>query len=124
MSEELDAQGREGVNEVGRDLAQRFGFGPAGGMNAGNRVQLHSLLRVGERVRVRSVLAGDPSPHRPARRRMLFVETLNNYEETGWRSLLTERQTIGVSTGSRALVAPYDLESIDARKCSTVGNGS
>jgi len=43
LDEAVDAQGREGVNEVGRDLAPRVGFSAAGGMNAGNRVQVHSL---------------------------------------------------------------------------------
>ena len=100
LSEELDAQGREGVNEVGRDLAQRFGFGPAGGMNAGNRVQVHSLLCVGERVRVRSVLAGIRRRTGPRGGDMLFVETLNDYEETGGRSLLTERQTVVYRLGA------------------------
>lgn len=94
LGEAADAQGREGVNEVGRDLAQQFGFHPGGGMNAGNRVEVHSLLRVGERVCVRSILAS-------ARRRvgarggeMLFFETLNRYSEAGGRPLLTERQSV------------------------------
>lgn len=89
-----DAQGREGVNEVGRDLGPQFGFSAAGGMNAGNRVQIHSLARVGERICARSTLVG-------ARRRtgsrggdMIFFETLNDYSEAGGRPLLTERQTV------------------------------
>lgn len=94
LGEAADAQGREGVNEVGRDLAQRFGFSAVGGMNAGNRVQVHSLARVGERICASSTLAG-------ARRRtgarggdMLFFESLNHYSESGGRPLLTERQTV------------------------------
>jgi acyl dehydratase len=93
LSEDPRAQGREGVNEVGRDLARQFGFSAAGGMNAGNRVQVHSLVRAGERIRARSTLAG-------VRRRtgsrggdMVFLESLNEYSETGGRPLLTERQT-------------------------------
>jgi acyl dehydratase len=94
LSEDPHAQGREGVNEVGRDLARAFGFPPAGGMNAGNRVQVHSLARAGERIRARSTLAG-------VRRRagsrggdMVFFESLNEYSEAGGRPLLTERQTV------------------------------
>lgn len=94
LAETPDAQGREGVNEVGRDLGPQFGFSAAGGMNAGNRVQVHSLARVGERIRVRSTLVG-------ARRRtgsrggeMIFFETLNRYSEAAGRPLLTERQTV------------------------------
>lgn len=94
LSEASDAQGREGVNEVGRDLAVQFGLNPSGGMNAGNRVQIHSLARLGESICANSILAG-------ARRRagarggdMLFLETLNHYTESGGRPLLTERQTV------------------------------
>jgi len=103
LSEDVRAQGREGVNEVGRDLAQMFGFESAGGMNAGNRVQIHSLARAGERIRVASTLV-------EARRRkgkrggeMVFFETLNRYEEFGGRPLVTERQTVVV----RLLAAQY-----------------
>jgi acyl dehydratase len=99
LAEAPDAQGREGVNEVGRDLGPRFGFSPAGGMNAGNRVQVHSLARAGERIGVRSVLVG-------ARRRtgsrggdMVFFETLNHYSEAAGRPLLTERQTVVIRVG-------------------------
>jgi len=94
LSEDDAAQGREGVSEVGRDLAERFGISAAGGMNAGNRVQVHSLARLGERVRAHSVLAA-------ARRRegarggtMLFVESLNDYHTVEGRPLLSERQTV------------------------------
>lgn len=93
LSEAPDAQGREGVNEVGRDLAARFGWRAAGGMNAGNRVQVHSLARVGERLQVRSVLVA-AKLRRGARGEMLFLETLNRYSEAGGRPLLDERQTV------------------------------
>ena len=96
LSEEVRAMGREGVNEVGRDLSTRFELDPAGGMNAGNRVQIHSLARAGERIRADSTLVG-------ARRRtgkqggdMMFFETLNRYTECGGRPLVTERQTVVV----------------------------
>lgn len=94
LSEQPLAQGREGVNEVGRDLAAQFGFPAGGGMNAGNQVQVHSLARSGERIRARSTFVG-------ARRRsgarggdMVFFETLNHYTEVGGRPLLTERQSM------------------------------
>ena len=93
LSEARDSQGREAVNEVGRDLATRFGFRAAGGMNAGNRVQVHSLARAGERIAVTSTLVS-------ARRRsgsrggdMVFFESLNAYRTTEGRPLLTERQS-------------------------------
>lgn len=96
LSEDPRSQGREGVNEVGRDLAQMFGIAAAGGMNAGNRVQVHSLARVGERIHADSTLVG-------ARRRsgkrggdMVLYETLNRYTVTGGRPLVTERQTVVV----------------------------
>lgn len=94
LSEAPDAQGREGVNEVGRDLAARFGWRAAGGMNAGNRVQVHSLARVGERLRARSVLASAKLRRGARGGEMLFLETLNRYSEAGGRPLLDERQTV------------------------------
>lgn len=96
LSEDPRAQGREGVNEVGRDLARLFGLSPAGGMNAGNRVEIHSLARAGERIHADSTLVG-------ARRRsgkhggdMVFYETLNRYTVASGRPLVTERQTVVV----------------------------
>lgn len=94
LSEEVHAQGREGVNEVGRDLGPMFGISAAGGMNAGNRVQVHSLARAGEFVHARSTLVG--ARQRSGRRGgdMVFFETLNQYAEAGGRPLVTERQTV------------------------------
>lgn len=96
LSEDPRSQGREGVNEVGRDLVQMFGIDPAGGMNAGNRVEIHSLACAGERIHADSTLVG-------ARRRsgkrggdMVFFETLNRYTEASGRPLVTERQTVVV----------------------------
>lgn len=103
LSEEPQAQGREGVNEVGRDLALQFGFNAAGGMNAGNRVQVHSLARVGERIRARSSLVGAKRRQGARGGEMIFFETLNHYEEVAGRPLVTERQTTVVR-----LVAPCD----------------
>ena len=94
LSEDDGSQGREGVNEIGRDLAERFGLPGAGGMNAGNRVQIHSLVRPGERVRADSKLVGVRRRAGAGRREMVFLETLNTYAEDGGRPLLTERQTM------------------------------
>lgn len=106
LSEDANAQGREGVNEIGRDLAERFGLNAAGGMNGGNKVQIHSLARVGERIEARSTLIG-------ARRRtgkrggdMLLLETINHYSESGGRPLLTERQTVVLRLLQSSLTAP------------------
>jgi acyl dehydratase len=96
LSEDARAQGREGVNEVGRDPATRFGLAAAGGMNAGNRVQVHSLVRVGERIRARSKLVGAHRRSGPRGGDMVFFETLNEYHEVGGRPLLTERQAVVV----------------------------
>jgi hypothetical protein len=63
-------------------------------MNAGNRVQLHSLARVGERIRARSTLVGARRRTGPRGGDMIFFETLNRYSEAGGRPLLTERQTV------------------------------
>ena len=94
LGETQDAQGREGVNEVGRDLGPLFGLSAAGGMNAGNRVQIHSLARVGERIRADSTLVGARRRTGPRGGDMIFFETLNRYREAGGRPLLTERQTV------------------------------
>jgi acyl dehydratase len=91
LSEDPRAQGREGVNEVGRDLAPQFGF-EGSGMNAGNRVQVHSLARAGERIRVRSTLVGAKRRTGGRGGEMVFFESLNHYTEAGGRPLLTERQ--------------------------------
>lgn len=113
LSEAPAAQGREGVNEVGRDLTRLFGLPPGGGMNAGNRVQIHSLARAGERIRARSILAG--ARRRTGRRGgdMLFLETLNEYSETGGRPLLTERQTVVYRLPPNATLEAGDAETYD-----------
>lgn len=94
LSEAPDAQGREGVNEVGRDVASRFDLAAAGGMNAGNRVQVHSLVRVGERLVADSMLAGVRKRSGARGGEMMFVETLNRYATSEGRPLVTERQTM------------------------------
>ena len=94
LSEQADAQGREGVNEVGRDFGPLFGINAAGGMNAGNRVQLHSLARVGDYVHAKSTLVGVRQRSSKGGGEMIFFESLNHYTEAGGRPLLTERQTV------------------------------
>lgn len=96
LSEAPGAQGREGVNEVGRDLAAQFGLRAAGGMNAGNRVQVHSLARLGERIAARTMLAGVRKRSGPRGGEMVFFESLNRYTTSEGRPLLTERQTVVV----------------------------
>ena len=89
-----DALGREGVAEVGRNIAVRFGIDPSGMLNGGNKVAIHSLVRAGERITADSTLVG--AKYRTGSRggRMVFFETLNRYREIGGRPLVTERQTI------------------------------
>lgn len=94
LSEAPEAMGREGVSEVGRDPASVFDLAAAGGMNAGNKVEVHSLARVGERIVATSMLAGARSRQGRDGGRLLFVETVNRYAEAGGRPLVTERQTV------------------------------
>lgn len=94
FSEAPGAMGRESVNEVGRDPASLFGLASAGGMNAGNHAEVHSLVRVGERVCATSTLVGARRRQSREGGQLLFVETLNRYSETGGRPLVTERQSI------------------------------
>ena len=92
LSTDPSAMGREGVNEVGRHMAGHFGFEIA--WNGGNKVQIHSLARAGERVMAESILAGAFSRVGKVGGRMLFFETLNRYATTAGRPLVTERQTM------------------------------
>ena len=94
LNEAPEAMGREAVNEVGRDPASLFGLAAAGGMNAGNQAEVHSLVQVGERVCATSALAAARCRKGRDGRQLLFVETLNRYTEAGGRPLVTERQTI------------------------------
>lgn len=92
LSADPSAMGREGVNEVGRHMAGHFGFEIA--WNGGNKVQIHSLARAGERVVADSTLAGAYSRVGKVGGRMLFFETLNRYATTTGRPLVTERQVM------------------------------
>ena len=92
LSADPRAMGREGVSEVGRGMAGRFGVET--GWNGGNSVQVHSLARAGERVVAESLLAGAYTRVGRAGGRMVFFETLNSYATDTGRPLLTERQVI------------------------------
>lgn len=96
LSEDVRALGREGANEIGRNLADLFGLDPAGGMNAGNKVEVHSLARIGEVVQADSTLVS--AKRRTGKRggEMYFFETLNRYTASTGRPLITERQTVVV----------------------------
>ena len=94
LSREREAIGREGVCEVGRNLAQLLGLPPQGLLNGGCRVHVHSLVRPGEYVQARSRLVG---ARRRAGRRggdMLIYDTENTYSTTSGRPLMTEVQSM------------------------------
>lgn len=76
LSEDARALGREGVYEVGWNLAEIFGLDPAGGMNAGNKVEIHSLARVGEPVQAESTLVS------AKRRRQTFDYRTSNLRDS------------------------------------------
>jgi hypothetical protein len=86
--------GREGTSEIGRDISSLFGIPPGGLLNGGNKVEIHSLVRRGERVCGKSTLLGVRARRGKKGGQMLIFETLNEYWESGGRRLLTERQTI------------------------------
>ncbi|MGE5668148.1 MAG: MaoC family dehydratase N-terminal domain-containing protein [Betaproteobacteria bacterium] len=92
LSLDPEAMGREGVNEIGRDMRRLFGFEIA--WNGGDRVEIQSLARAGERVAAESVLVGAFARDGKRGGRMLFFETLNRYSVVNGRELLTERQTM------------------------------
>ena len=91
LSEDPRASGREGVAELPRDLATRFGLTPTGSLNGGSRIEIHSLMRVGERLAARSRLVAVKHTTGRAGGAMLIFDTLNEFRETGGRPLLTER---------------------------------
>jgi hydroxyacyl-ACP dehydratase HTD2-like protein with hotdog domain len=91
LSEETEASGREGVAELPRNLAARFGIKPAGSINGGSSMEVHSLLRVGERVAASSTLAGAKLRRGKTGNAMLIFHTINRFSEARGRPLLTER---------------------------------
>jgi acyl dehydratase len=88
------ALGREGVAEVGRGLARRFGLPPHGLLNGGTSVRVHALARVGDTVRATSRLTDARHHVGHSGVGMLILQTENRYETTAGRLLLSERQTI------------------------------
>ncbi|MFN0163264.1 MAG: MaoC family dehydratase N-terminal domain-containing protein [Burkholderiales bacterium] len=94
LSTDPEAFGREGASEVGRNIAQIFGLPAQGLLNGSNKAQIHSLLRVGETVRARSVLAAARYREGARGGAMMIFETANEYETTDGRPLLTEHQSI------------------------------
>ena len=91
LSEEAEASGREGVAELPRNLAARFGIKPAGSINGGSSIEVHSLLRVGERVAASSTLAGAKLRRGKTGDAMLIFYTINRFREVRGRPLLTQR---------------------------------
>lgn len=93
LDRDAAASGREGVAELPHNLAARFGIAPAGSLNGGSKIEVHSLLPVGGRIIAESKLVG--VKHRTGRTggAMLLFETLNTFREAAGRPLLTERHT-------------------------------
>ncbi|MSP67652.1 MAG: hypothetical protein EXQ96_06070 [Alphaproteobacteria bacterium] len=95
LSQDPDALGREGVNDVGRPDGSQFGIDPSGILNGGCRVEVQSLLRAGETLSAESTVASAAyRAETPAGGPGLYLDTLNRYWESGGRPLLTERQTM------------------------------
>jgi hypothetical protein len=92
LSTEHTAMGREGVNEVGRHMAGHVGIEI--GWNGGNKVQIHSQARAGDRVVADSTLVGAYRRVGRVGGPMYFFETLNRYATATGRPLVTERQTM------------------------------
>ncbi|TCT01713.1 FAS1-like dehydratase domain-containing protein [Aquabacter spiritensis] len=92
LSDDPTAIGREGVNEMGRNLGRRLGLPGAGMVNGGSDIEIHGRLYAGETVRgVGRLLAADLKSGRGAEP-MLITKVLNDYF-TGDRLLVRELQT-------------------------------
>ena len=92
------ATGREGSNEVGRNLAAHLGLAKGAGLNGGSSVEIHSLLAVGERVRAESRLAAVRMRDRRRGGRLLIIESLNEYRVAGSERLLLRERSRTVHT--------------------------
>ncbi len=103
LSDAPEASGREGVAELPRDLAARFGIQPAGSLNGGSDIEVHSLLRPGERVAATSTLAGAKLRRGRTGGAMLIFDTVNRFSEAGGRPLLTERHASIYRAGENEL---------------------
>lgn len=93
LSEDPAASGREGVAELPRNLAARYGISPAGSLNGGSKIEVHSLLSVGERLAATSQLVGIKHRVGKAGGTMLIFDTINRFREIGGRPVLSERHT-------------------------------
>lgn len=87
-----EAMGREGVSEIGRNLARDHGFSNAGMVNGGSGFEIHDLARLGETITARSTLVS--VEHKQSRGGpMLVTVALNSYATESGRLLLREQQT-------------------------------
>ncbi len=93
LSEDPEAIGREGSNDVGRLDPSFLGLTPAGMMTGGSKLEIHSLVRPGERICAESTFAGAAYQADHCAGPSLVVDTVNRYWEAGGRPLITERQT-------------------------------
>lgn len=87
-----EAMGREGVSEIGRNLAREHSFSNAGMVNGGSVFEIYDLARVGETITARSTLVS--VEHKQSRSGpMLVTSALNTYSTDTDRLLLREKQT-------------------------------
>lgn len=93
LSEDAEASGREGVTELPRYLAGRFGIAPAGSVNGGSKIEVHSLLAVGERLVGTSQLVAAKLRTGRSGGQMLIFDTINKFSEAGGRAVLSERHS-------------------------------
>lgn len=93
LSNDPAAMGREGVNEIGRNLGRRFGFPSSGMVNGGSDIEITSLLRVGESVCATSRLLAANVKSSAKSGHMLLTTALNTYRTSTGRLLLKEKQT-------------------------------
>lgn len=92
LATDPEAMGREGVSEIGRNLARDHGFSNAGMVNGGSAFEIHDLARLGETITARSTLVS--VEHKQSRGGpMLVTVALNSYATDAGRLLLREQQT-------------------------------
>ncbi|MBN9429387.1 MAG: MaoC family dehydratase N-terminal domain-containing protein [Burkholderiales bacterium] len=93
LSDDPAAMGREGVNEIGRNLGRRCSLPESGMVNGGSDIELASLLRLGETVHATSMLLSANVKSSAQSGQMLIVTALNTYRTSAGRLLLKEKQT-------------------------------
>ncbi len=94
LSQDTEFIGREASNDVGRPDASFLGLNPSGIMNGGNKVEIHSLARLGEHICADSQVIGASHCSDHSAGPALLLTTLNRYWESSGRLLITERQTM------------------------------